>query len=218
MFNNDTAPVAHSIMRLLRKSSEQSLEPFQEYVLYWVAFNNIYTTVAENEESKSFIPNSDGNPKTFQLGDVTMRRVKALREKDQLEIVLNAFSDDLKYQLITHSSTKFFVYRAPKWRGKEIKFDKMGQRVNGVINVGKTISSDFPYWSPISVNLYESYIKAQQDEETREILSDQILKVLYTVRNNTFHGGKRFDDANDAEVLHKATPLLAMIVQSFLTT
>ena len=40
--------------------------------------------------------------------------------------------------------------------------------------------------------------------------------MIYTVRNNTFHGGKRADDANDTQVLTEALPLLAMIVKSFL--
>lgn len=47
-------------------------------------------------------------------------------------------------------------------------------------------------------------------------LARQILDVLYTIRNNAFHGGKRADDANDAEVLEKALPLLMMVVDSFL--
>jgi hypothetical protein len=37
------------------------------------------------------------------------------------------------------------------------------------------------------------------------------------VRNNTFHGGKRADDANDHQVIKMALPLLKIIVEYFLS-
>lgn len=63
--------------------------------------------------------------------------------------------------------------------------------------------------------MYEEYQAGARDTSTCDALARQILDILYTVRKNAFHGGKRADDANDQEVLEKALPLLAMIVRSF---
>ncbi len=52
--------------------------------------------------------------------------------------------------------------------------------------------------------------------KVRDALAKQVLDLLYTVRNNAFHGGKRADDANDREVVERALPLLALVVDAFL--
>jgi hypothetical protein len=55
-----------------------------------------------------------------------------------------------------------------------------------------------------------------QDSEERDHLAEQILWMLYTIRNNLFHGGKDAHDATDCEVVEKALPLLSPIVSYFL--
>jgi len=50
----------------------------------------------------------------------------------------------------------------------------------------------------------------------RDILAHQIVKLLYAIRCNLMHGGKRYDDANDIDVVKNAFPLLESIVISFL--
>jgi hypothetical protein len=125
------------------------------------------------------------------------------------------FTDDLKRRLVEHPSSSFFVYRTPQWRGQPIARDASGQRLNGVLNVGYTIDDQHPVWTPIDVQTFEEYQAGARDPARADALARQILNVLYTVRNNTFHGGKRADDANDREVLEKALPLLIAIVDSF---
>ncbi len=92
----------------------------------------------------------------------------------------------------------------------------MGQRLNGVINVGYTVNTDYPVWSPIDTGQYEAYMQGYRVVEVSNALAMQILDLLYTVRNNAFHGGKRADDANDHEVVERALPLLVSIVEAFL--
>ncbi len=82
----------------------------------------------------------------------------------------------------------------------------IGRRLNGVLNVGHTLDAALPVCTPIDTHMFEN----AQGSEARDALASQILDVLYTIRNNTFHGGKRADDVNDREVLEKALPLLAM--------
>lgn len=92
----------------------------------------------------------------------------------------------------------------------------MGQRLNGVINVGHTVGASYPVWSPIDTGQYEWYMQGNRDVDIRDALAKQILDLLYTVRNNAFHGGKRADDASDHEVVERALPLLASVVEAFL--
>jgi hypothetical protein len=131
-------------------------------------------------------------------------------------LAFQEFSEDFIHRLIEHPSVRYFVYRTPSWQGQRLEHDAAGQRLNGVLNIGYTVSADHPVWSPIDTQLYERYMAGSQGAQERNLLAKQILDLLYTVRNNTFHGGKRADDANDREVVEKALPLLAMIVNSFL--
>ena len=99
--------------------------------------------------------------------------------------------------------------------GQPIEHDDRGQRLNGVLNVGYTVDAQHPVWTPIDAAEFEACQSGAKTPKRRDELAKQVLDILYTVRNNIFHGGKRADDANDNEVLTRALPLLAMIVNSF---
>jgi hypothetical protein len=115
-----------------------------------------------------------------------------------------------------HPTVAYFVERTPHWRGESIGKDAAGQRLNGVLNVGQTVNFDYPVWSPIDTSAWRQYVGGHMDPANRDALAKQLVDMLYTVRNNTFHGGKRADDAEDHRVVENALPLLRMIVESFL--
>lgn len=97
-----------------------------------------------------------------------------------------------------------------------IQRDSMGQELNGVMNVAYTISTEYPVWSPIDKEIYARFMRGEPVSDIDiNTLVGQIVRLLYTVRNNLFHGGKRFDDANDVEVIDRAVPLLELIVSAF---
>ena len=102
------------------------------------------------------------------------------------------------------------------WLATPIDTDGRGQRLNGVLNVGYTVDVAHPVWAPIDRALFGKAEQRTLKADERDVLARQILDVIYTVRNNLFHGGKRADDANDREVLERALPLLVMVVGSFL--
>lgn len=208
------APVAHSMIKLLQNIVLKQFEPFNKFIFYWTAFNNIYVTVAEMNGKKASLDYDNGVPKTRSIGGLKISKVKTVQEKDQLMHIFSDFPKELKINLIMHESTKYFVYRTPSWNSKKIVRDAFGQKLNGVINVGYTVDSNYPVWSPINTDLYERYVSKHNDT-SMNLLAEQILWVLYTIRNNTFHGGKRFDDANDRYVVSKAVPLLEMIVMNY---
>ena len=219
MLNDYEVPVARSAMQQLDiislTSSDEDL--FIEYIMLWIAFNNIYVTLANQKgiQRKPKFNNSDNSLKTFHNGTVELPEVTRVTEREQINIAYEFFSDEVKDELIKHKSTMFFVNRKPKWNGKPFGKDHKGQIVNGVINLGFTYSEDYLYWSPIDKVKYNHYISGDESPELRDDLSYQIVNLLYTIRNNTFHGGKRFDDANDREVIKKAIPLLKCIVTYF---
>jgi hypothetical protein len=210
-------PVAHSMVALARRPSTFAFRAFQDFICYWTAFNNIYVTVAEQRGRRARLRYlDDGTIRTRLVANVRIPEVMPISERQQLDLVLGEFGDDLKHGLIEHTSTRFFAYRTPRWRGHRIESNASGQRLNGVINVGYTVNTDYPVWSPIDTEQYESYMQGDKDIETRNALAKQILDLLYTVRNNALHGGKRADDANDHEVVERALPLLASVVEAFL--
>jgi hypothetical protein len=121
----------------------------------------------------------------------------------------------LKHALILHEGTGYFVGRIPFWQGNQIEYDAFGQRVNGVINVDYTSDGQYPVWSPIDFQYYEEYLGKSDNEENRNFLARQIVDLLFTVRKNFMHAGKKFDDANDIKVVENSLPMLELIVTSF---
>jgi hypothetical protein len=216
-FYSDEVPVAFSMFALAQRAPKARYQPFQKYMCCWAAFNNIYTTVASYDGHYAELKkNDDGTIAMRQEGHVSIAKVNTISERRQIELAFEKFSEELMHGLIIHENTRFFVYRTPSWRGSPISQDASGQELNGVINVGHTVNSDYPIWSPIDTKLYESYVVNHHDTRARKVLAKQIVNVLYTVRNNLFHGGKREDDGNDFEVVEKAMPILSMVVSSFL--
>ncbi len=216
-FNSDEAPVAHSMILLAKQSTNRELHPFQEFMCYWTAFNNIYTSIADRFGRPPKLKRSyDGTVATKVKAGVRIPQVNAPLETEQINMALRQFSQSLIGKLVEHESTRYFVYRTPQWRGVRIESDASGQKLNGVINAGRTVDQNYPVWSPIETRLYERYFTENLGPHDRHELADQILHVIYTVRNNLFHGGKRTDDANDLDVVNRALPLLRMIVEDFL--
>jgi hypothetical protein len=211
-------PVAYSMVALAQKSAQLEPQPFQEILCYWSAFNNIYTTIAERKGYFArFRTQKDGTIRARVNGSVLIPEVEiSLRVRDEIDLAYAEFSETLKHTLIAHPNTKFFVERVPIWRGLEIEFDGNGQRLNGVINVRYTIDDKHPVWSPIDIGAYERFTHGNASADDINLLARQLLFLVYTVRNNTFHGGKRADDTNDRQVIENALPLLRMIVEFFM--
>ncbi len=218
MFADYELPVAYSMVKLANQLTEQ-VHPIEAFTCYWAAFNNIYVTIAEQAgRYPQLRKNPDGSLRTRTIANVSIPEIRRVTEREQMEIAFSQFPDVLKDRLIDHSSTKYFVYRTPSWRGQPIYQDAYGQSLNGVLNVGHTVDPNHPVWTPIDTLEYERYLEYAQEADRVDALAFQILNVLYTIRNNTFHGGKRADDANDRMVLKKALPLLEMIVKTFVQT
>jgi len=215
-FYDFEVPVASSMLKVADGFVEAHTHPLHVFTWYWTAFNNIYVTVADRKGKKAELQwDGDGNLKTRALGAVTVPKVKTVSEQEQLQLAFEEFSDDLKTFLVAHENTLYFAQRTPSWWGNAVAVDANGQPVNGVINVGYTVDLRYPVWSPIDTKALLDFRADLSKVELRDSLARQVLELLYTVRNNTFHGGKQADDANDQEVLQRAVPLLAAIVRAF---
>jgi len=216
-FIQDEVPVAYSMVELVEVSPQHYNKPLQDFICYWMAFNNVYTVIAERKGQQIHQKKGkDGSLKTIRVGSVYIPKVQMPREREQLDLAYSEFGDDLKDGLITHESMTFFVYRSPVWQGSRVQMDAFGQRLNGVLNVGHTINATCPVWSPIDIQAFEKYTQGQKGNVIRDALAKQILDMLYTVRNNIVHAGKKANDANDCEVAEKALPLLRMILDHFI--
>ena len=220
-FNRYDMPVAASMVELAKRAARTGgpLHPFQEYMCYWTAFNNIYATVTYMlGHATELTSNPDGSIVMRTVGGLEQATFKKPPdERRQIQYAVNQFDDDLVRRLLKHRSTGFFVYRAPKWKENVIRHDILRQRLNGVINVNYTVSKAYPIWTHIDTQKYERYIAGNTSRALRLSLTKQVVAVLYTVRNNLYHGGKRADDANDIEVVENALPLLQMIVAYFIS-
>ncbi len=212
-------PVAYSMVALAQQSAKIAPQPFQEFMCYWTAFNNIYTKIAEHKGHFARLrTRSDGTIVDRKNGGVRIPEVEmTLKERDEIGLAFNEFNEALKKKLIGHPSTKFFVKRTPRWHGRKIEFDENKQKLNGVINVKYTVDHEHPVWSPVDFGAYERYCQGGATAEDINLLSRQLTFLIYTVRNNTFHGGKRADDADDTEVVEMALPLLKTIVEFFMS-
>ena len=217
MFEKHEIPVAYSMIALAKQLETSSTSILQIFCCYWIAFNNIYSTLAERGGFSVRFRTKNGAISTKKNGGVYIPLVdKIVTEKQEIEQAYDKLHESLKIKLIKHSNTRFFVERIPQWNDEPIKFDAQGQKLNGVINVGYTSDKNNPVWSPLDLDAYNRIDGPAATPDDVNLLAYQLLFLLYTVRNNTFHGGKRADDANDCEVLEHALPLLKMIVDSFM--
>ena len=218
-FKRHELPIAYSMIAAAGRvrPRRDGQHPFEKYFLLWTAFKNIYTTIASRQgRSTQLLIGDDGTVETCTNGNVKIPKVKTVSEREQIHLALGEFDDKLKHNLIMHESTKFFVSRIPYWQGTQIEHDAFGQRVNGVINVSYTASTDYPVWSPIDTQTYERFLMKPNQEEDMDFLTRQIVDLLFTVSKNLMHISKKFDDGNDMTVIENALPLLEMIVAAFI--
>jgi hypothetical protein len=206
-------PVAFSLVSWIQDHTPHFPHPIARFACYWAAFNNIYVTIADRRGLRPrFRTERDGSIRRRVDGVVSVPIVDPVGERKQLEAAFDEFTEQLKHQLIVHPNTAFFVYRTPRWKDHAISRDGNGHGLNGVLNVGHTLNVQQPVWSPVDTQTYERYLR---DKVTgRDALAKQLLFLLYTVRNNAFHGGKRVDDSYDGDVLDNALPILETIVNS----
>ena len=213
-FDSEDLPIAHSMKGAAMAKSDNEIH--EKYLCFWIAFNNIYTTLTfmDGVFPTNYKTDAAGNISRKDEDGIKLPIVSSAQEFQEMCVAFNFFDDALKYSLIKHQNVEFFINRKPRWRGQEIPTDILGQEVNGVLKLNKMIDKDNPVWSPIDKTKYRDYISGNPTD--RNILSHQILKLLYVIRCNLMHGGKRYDDANDIDVVKKAFPLLELIVNSFL--
>jgi len=188
---------------------------YQQYFLYWTAFNNIYTVIAYKKGIHTQIKKrADGSVFTALNGNVHIPEIVEVTDKEQMYLALHEFND-LKQSLIRHKGTQYFLTRLPYWKGKPIEYDAFGQKVNGVLAINYMSDSQYPVWSPIDQKYYQAYIENPDNPEIRNFLAGQILDLLFTIRNNMMLGSREFDDSNDQKVIENALPMLALIVNYF---
>ena len=72
--------------------------------------------------------------------------------------------------------------------------------------------------TPFGVRSIIKYLKGylKGDRSEINILVEQIIMMLYTIRNNLVHGNKNPGEANDVEVVGYALPILEIVVTSFI--
>jgi hypothetical protein len=201
--------------RLVEHGQRSEIEPLEQYMCYWVGLNNICITVGHEQGWGPEIMMVGGRPQLEQIDGFTMPQVRAPSEREQLEAVFKTFSQQLKETLVLHKCTRFFVNRLPRFQGHELTVDARGQRLNGVLSIGETVTAANPVWSPIDHAVYYAYLNGQRSGEGADKLARQILGMLYTIGKNLFHGGRRVDDASDINVVEHALPLLKEVVGSF---
>ena len=202
-------PVAISMIQL----AEMTRHPFQRYLSFWAAFNNIYTQISQRQGLRAqAILDDNGNPKTKEERGYTFPKVRIPGEIDQITEAIIQLSAGTKDAIIRHPNIHFFVDRTPA--GVKSNTDSRDQVINGVLNITRTVNSQLPVWSPINKPAYESYLEGNPTNQ--EILAEQIIFMLYTIRNNLVHGSKNRNDANDVNVVERALPILETVVRSFI--
>jgi len=206
------------MVRLVEEGRRSEMEPIEQYMCYWVSFNNICVTIAHEQGCGPELLTEDGELQLEQVDGFAMPIVRKPKEHDQLDAVSKVLSPQVKESLVLHKCTRFFVNRLPRFQGQELTVDSRGQRLNGVLSIGRTVEAANPVWSPIDHVLYYAYLNGDRTSEGADRLGREILTLLNTIGKNLFHGGKRVDDASDINVVEHALPLLKEVVNSFVSS
>lgn len=199
------------------------------YMATWIAFNAIYVAEHKHQYAR-FKKTEDGEKKfvnRYEYG-YHMVDVDTVSEREMVQHALKKLPPEFKRELITlplprgdagDTCLGFFASRVPVWQGIRIEQDIRGQMVRGVVNVRETICKEYPRWVPVDRKMLDDFLaqlKAGVEAEVPKRLIEQIGDILYTVRNNLFHGCKGSDDAYDDEVLQNALRLLQAIVNFYI--
>jgi len=120
IFQRYEIPIAYTMIAAARRirPRRDGRHPFEQYFLFWTAFNNIYTTIADSKGRRTHIKvNDDGSIATIANGNVNIPEVVLVSEREQIRLAFQEFDDDLKHTLILHAGTKCFVGQIPYWGG-----------------------------------------------------------------------------------------------------
>lgn len=207
-------PVAVS----MRQYAHDVAEPMPKYALLWAAFNACYTTLYTSDTGRRrHIRRDESGRVTRDInGDVEVPRVSGgPSEGDQLrhlarQVPVNVLSALM--DRIPADDPRSFLNRTPLLDMSTVETDADGYRLNGVINVGSSVSREYPVWAPLSLTWHERFRNGDRTTEIVEGLSRQVIWILYTVRNNLVHGGKRAHAENDVNVVEQAIPLLEVLL------
>ena len=99
-------PLVSSMVRLVEQGRRSEMEPLWQYLCYWVGFNNICITIANEQGYRPKLLTSDGQPQMEQVGAFRMPRVRTPNARERLEAIYTAFSPQLE-RLIVHKCTRF---------------------------------------------------------------------------------------------------------------
>jgi hypothetical protein len=152
-------PVAWASVAFAKKHEH----PFVAFSNYWAAFNNCYVTLyGLDGKNKASLRIDSGNPKTRSNGSVKIAEVTGIpSERDEIEHAFGQFTEKLKIDLIGSPHTQFFLERTPilqqQYGPVPIATDAFGQKLNGVLNLSRTVNANYPVWSPLDRPAYERF-------------------------------------------------------------
>jgi hypothetical protein len=207
LFYLSDLPIASSMIEL----AGQAEHPFQKYFCYWAAFNNIYTVIGKRYGLLPEQRQDRGSLLTEPIWTYIFPSIKVPSGSKLIKKTVEQLDERTKSKLIEHPNVKWFIDRVPV--GSLGRIDRLGQVINGVLNITRTIEPDIYVWSPINETIYNDCING--DLTYQQDLSEQIVFVLYTIRNNLVHGHKSISNDNDLRVVRKGLPILKDLVESF---
>jgi len=212
-------PVVSGMMRLAGRSTRNY---FSKYMCLWSAFNNIYQYLSGQDGFGSeLLYDSNNKLRTKEINGYLMPMVKTDSETDLILRAINKLDSEQIKEWLELPEVSFFVNRTPESAKGECHpekagcFDTNGQRINGMLNRTHTVNPLYPVYAPIDMEKYESFLNG--DLTSIDLLSKQLVMLLYTVRNNLMHGNKMVSSDNDSEVVRKAYPILEQLLGYFVT-
>lgn len=215
-FYRPDLPVAASMLQLASsiEVKPRTSQVIPHFMCVWVSFNNIYTKLwhacrdrqgADNQPASIFACSEDP---TIEL------KQHPKYERQELEHVFAHFTSELKAELLHHSSTTFFAKRTCTIPAAARLLPDV-PRSNGVLNINRSTST-CPAYTPIDTAALRRFRSDPTLAAERDLVSRQAFEIVYTVRNNIFHGGKSATNSNSLRVTANALNLLDLIVADFI--
>lgn len=217
--NLQSFPIAFGMVHLARRSNQ---DIFSQYMCLWSAFNNIYQYLSDRDGFGSkLVYDTNRQLRTIEVAGYILPRVSKQSEAFTILYAIRKLDPYKTEEWLRLPQVSFFVNRTPQGAegtrrpGTPDLFDSQGQRINGVLNRTRTVDPRYPYYAPIDREKYKAFLEG--DLTKTDLLSNQLIMLLYTVRNNLMHGHKEIRSDNDGEVVKKAYPILEELVQFFVT-
>lgn len=195
--------------------------PYGRFIYLWIAFNQLYNfhcydmhpnCSLERQLAMDLKPRAIGSPRDTSVTNCPFKQggnKTDVQEWTRIVCVARYLPVRVQQELLDSEEARYFATRAAysivtgEWDASEC----------GVLDVHRTRNNSNPFYTLGFVDAWKQYRSGDADPSNAV---QHLARLLYTIRCNLVHGGKRYRQENNIKVVSQAIPLVEGIVTTLI--